>query len=49
MMLKKIIAGVVILIFVSGGSALAQNLLKNGSFEDNVVLTQVDNLLLRQL
>ena len=43
-MLKKIIAGVVILIFVSGGSAFSQNLLKNGSFEDNVVLTQADNL-----
>ncbi|MFA6103603.1 MAG: SGNH/GDSL hydrolase family protein [Victivallaceae bacterium] len=43
-MLKKIVTGVVALIVVIGSSAFAQNLLKNGSFEDEAVLSQADEL-----
>ncbi|MFA6568340.1 MAG: SGNH/GDSL hydrolase family protein [Victivallales bacterium] len=44
MVLKKLVAGAASLIFAVGSSAFAQNLLVNGSFEDEAVLSQADDL-----
>ena len=38
------VAGIIVLTFVVGNSAFAQNLLKNGSFEDNAVLSKADEM-----